>query len=163
MELEPLRPEHLARVLDLNRDVAHLTSPLDREGLEQLVSDSDLALVAGAGDAVLLAYTDVTTRPNPNVEWLREHLISFLYIDRVIVGPTLRGQGLGRKLYHAAEAWARDHALTDLAAEVYTSPPNPTSHSFHTALGFRALGDASRSGKRIRHYAKPLAPSRRSP
>ena len=68
MELEPLRPEHLPRVLQLNSEVAHLTSPLDREALEQLVADSDLALVAGDGDAVLLAYTDATARPNPNVD-----------------------------------------------------------------------------------------------
>ena len=158
MELGPFRPEHLARVLELNSEVAHLTSPLDREALEQLVSDSDLALVAGDGDAVPLAYTDGTVRPNPNVSWLREHLASFLYIDRVIVGSALWGQGTGRALYNAAEDWARGHALTHLAAEVYLDPPNPTSHSFHTALGFHALGDASRSGKRIRYYAKPLAP-----
>ena len=159
MELEPLRPEHLPRVLQLNSEVAHLTSPLDREALEQLVADSDLALVAGDGDAVLLAYTDATARPNPNVEWLREHITSFLYIDRVIVSPTIQGQGIGRKLYRAGEDWARDHGCRHLAAEVYLDPPNPTSHSFHTALGFRALGDASRGGKRIRHYAKPLAPT----
>ena len=158
MELGPFRPEHLARVLELNSEVAHLTFPLDREALEQLVSDSDLALVAGAGDAVLLAYKDATMRHNPNVTWLRERISSFLYIDRVIVAPALRGQGVGRRLYTAAEDWACDHALTHLAAEVYLYPPNPTSHSFHTALGFRALGDASRSGKRIRYYAKPLAP-----
>ena len=163
MELGPFRPKHLARVLDLNSEVAHLTSPLDREALEQLASDSDLALVAGDGDAVLLAYTDATTRPNLNVEWLRGHITGFLYIDRVIVGPALQGQGIGRKLYHAAEAWARDHGCNHLAAEVYTSPPNPTSHSFHTALGFHALGDAARGGKRIRYYAKPLAPLWRSP
>ena len=158
MELAPLRPEHLARVLDLNAEVARLTSPLDREGLEQLASDSDLALVAGAGDAVLLAYTDATARPNPNVGWLREHIASFLYIDRVVVGPTLRGQGTGRRLYAAAEDWARDRALAHLAAEVYLDPPNPASHGFHTALGFHPIGDTSRSGKRIRYYAKPLAP-----
>ena len=158
MELTPLQPGHLPRILELNREVAHLTSPLDREALEELVSDSDLALVAGAGDAVLLAYTDATTRPNPNVTWLRDHISSFLYIDRVIVAPALRGQGVGRRLYTAAEDWARDHALTHLAAEVYLDPPNPASHRFHTALGFHALGDASRGGKRIRYYAKPLAP-----
>ena len=158
MELTPLQPGHLPRILELNREVAHLTSPLDREALEELVFDSNLALVAGEGDAVLLAYTDGTVRPNPNVTWLREHLASFLYIDRVIVGPTLREQGTGRKLYNAAEDWARDHGLTHLAAEVYLDPPNPASHRFHTALGFHALGDATRGGKHIRHYAKPLAP-----
>ena len=158
MELGPFRPEHLARVLELNSEVAHLTSPLDREALEELVSDSDLALVAGDGEAVLLAYTDGTMRHNPNVTWLREHISSFLYIDRVIVAPALRGQGVGRRLYNAVEDWARGHGHTYLAAEVYLDPPNPTSHSFHTALGFHAIGDASRSGKRIRYYAKPLAP-----
>ena len=167
MELEPLHPGHLCRVLELNAEVAHLTSPLDRRALEQLVGDSDLALVAGHGGnsvgAVLLAYTDATVRPNPNVDWFREHLASFLYIDRVIVGPALRGRGVGRKLYRAAETWARDHALSHLAAEVYIDPPNPASHRFHTALGFHALGDAARGGKRIRHYAKPLAPPAHPP
>ena len=105
-----------------------------------------------------LAHTDATARPNTNVEWLRGHINSLLYIDRVIVSPTLPGQGVGRGLYTAAEIRARGHGLTHLAAEVYLDPPNPTSHRFHIALGFHALGDASRGGKRIRYYAKPLAP-----
>ena len=77
----------------------------------------------------------------------------FLYVDQVAVAAPLRGTGVGRALYDAAEASARAGAW--LCCEVNERPPNPGSQSFHAAMGFEKLRSMeTRDGRTVALLAR---------
>ena len=56
------------------------------------------------------------------------------YVESWYVDPDVRGQGVGRSLMRAAEAWARGHGYSELASDALLE--NEASHRAHRALGF---------------------------
>ena len=148
--------------LTLNAAHETETGPLDAPALAALL---DMCLVAPAiadGErsvaAFLLCLSEGVAYASPNYAWVAARLRAFAYIDRVIVAPAARGQGLGRRLYDAAAGAARDAGLAWLACEVNLVPPNPVSDAFHAALGFQPVGTAHLAdrGKTMRYLALPL-------
>ena len=60
-------------------------------------------------------------------------------IDRVVVADRIRGQGVGRAIYHDLQTligaqWPR------IVLEVNLRPANPASSAFHEHVGFRHVG-----------------------
>lgn len=88
--------------------------------------------------------------------WLEGRSENLIYVDRIAIAETARGQNIGEKLYEAAfEAFAE----TDLiGCEVNTAPDNPGSHRFHQRLGFTEVGirqyDEGRKG--VAYYTRAL-------
>jgi len=74
-----------------------------------------------------------------NYKWLTARFDRFLYLDRVVVAAPARRRGVGRALYDALFAFARD-AWPRITLEVNLRPPNPDSVRFHERLGFRTIG-----------------------
>ena len=95
---------------------------------------------------------------NPNFNWFKESRESFVYIDRVIVAASARGQGIARILYNDLFVAARQVGQDRVVCEVNIEPPNPVSETFHLALGFRAVGEASIHGgtKTVRYFEKTI-------
>jgi predicted GNAT superfamily acetyltransferase len=149
-------PRHWDRVLELNRAVQEMTSPLDRDGLSALLAGAALApAVAGDGgavDAFLIAFRPGAAYASPNYRWFCDRLPDFLYIDRVVVAGDARGKGLARALYdHVANA----AGPRPLVCEVNSHPPNPGSDAFHAALGFAETGRGSPApGKTVRYLLR---------
>ncbi len=56
------------------------------------------------------------------------------YLEGWYIEPDLRGQGLGAALLQAAEAWARDQGLTEMASDTWLD--NDDGHRAHLALGY---------------------------
>jgi aminoglycoside 6'-N-acetyltransferase I len=56
------------------------------------------------------------------------------HIEGWYVEPTVRGQGVGAALMHAAEAWARERGFTEIASD--TEVENVASQRAHAALGY---------------------------
>jgi len=56
------------------------------------------------------------------------------YLEGWYVLPEARGQGIGRALVEAAEAWARAQGCTEFASD--TEADNEASAAAHQALGF---------------------------
>ncbi len=106
----------------------------------------------------LLALSHATLRQGPNHGWFQDRLPAFAYVDRVVVDPACRGQGVARALYADLMARARSAGLPVLACEVNLDPPNPASMAFHERLGFAEAGTATdpRNGKRVRYLTLPL-------
>ena len=60
------------------------------------------------------------------------------YIEGWYVEPELRRQGLGGQLVQAAEHWARELGLAEMASDCEID--NAVSFRAHTALGYQEVG-----------------------
>lgn len=148
---------HHAVILRNNARFVHWLSPLDKNELSELLGRADYARHCQAGDAVVIAYSGQGDYRHKNVDWLSDRLPNYLYVDRVIIGESSQGQGLGRILYEDLSDFAARHGFDSVACEVNTIPDNPGSHAFHRALGFSALGEQDYpDGKAVRYYVRPL-------
>ncbi|WP_420392404.1 GNAT family N-acetyltransferase [Acuticoccus sp.] len=150
-------------VLALNTAAVPAVNALDEAALLTLaamgrlrVARTDRVPVAGA----LLTLLPGRPYDSLNYRWFEARFERFLYVDRVVVSPRARGQGIGRALYEDALRRAEEDALCRICAEVNVDPPNPTSMAFHAALGFRVLTERHNEahGKRVAMLERPLSP-----
>jgi len=151
----------LDRLLALNNAHARETSPLSAAALEALIGQCFAALGAGpeGADGFLLALDHEADYDSPHFLWARARLARFIYVDRVIVAPERRGQGVARALYARLEDAARAASHAQIVCEVNRVPPNPVSDAVHAALGFAEIGRARLDGgaKAVRYLAKALS------
>ena len=96
--------------------------------------------------------------PSDNYGWFEEQFAHQLYVDRIAVGRSARGLGVGRVLYEEALRMAADLGEERVTAEVNEDPPNPESMAFHFKLGFRHLlsRTSPRLGKVVAMLERPL-------
>ncbi len=96
--------------------------------------------------------------PSDNYGWFEEQFPHQLYVDRIAVGRSARGLGVGRVLYDEALRMAADLGEERVTAEVNEDPPNPESMAFHFKLGFRHLlsRTSPRLGKVVAMLERPL-------
>lgn len=131
-------------VLFLNNINAKETSTLDEAGLKGLL---DMAFYARGiergATAFLIALEHSAAYVNPNFMWFQASRRSFVYIDRIVVSISARGQGIARLLYEDLFAAAKLCGHDRVVCEVNIEPPNPISEAFHLAMGFEAVGQAT--------------------
>lgn len=136
-------PDDFAAILALNDGAVHFTSALDAARLAHLHAQAAYhRVIAAAGRvaAFLLALREGADYDSPNYLWFRRGYSRFLYIDRIVVADSARGQGLGIQLYDDILAFARRTRAPRLACEYDLDPPNPASQRFHARFGFREVG-----------------------
>lgn len=99
------------------------------------VAEQNTALM---GFAVTLA----PSRPyeSLNYQWFCERYPRFVYLDRIVVAPAARRQGVGRALYECVFEVAGQLELERVGCEVNAVPANSESERFHDQLGFREVG-----------------------
>lgn len=130
-------------IVRLNQAVVAVTSPMDTDRYQELLTISDLASVIEIdGEVAAFVLTVRSGQPyaNGNYRWFSHRLKNFLYIDRVVVDQAKRGVGLGQRLYAHLFAFAMEQRIPLLAAEFDIEPPNSASLAFHKRLGFVELG-----------------------
>jgi predicted GNAT superfamily acetyltransferase len=131
-------------VLLLNNANARETSALDGPGLKTLLDMAFYARGIGCGaTAFLIALEHSAAYVNPNFTWFKASRESFVYIDRIIVSISARGQGIARLLYEDLLAAAKRAGHDRVVCEINSEPPNPVSEAFHVAMGFEAVGQAT--------------------
>jgi len=148
--LRPIVAADLPTLLALNTDAAPAVNVIPADELAALVADSALALAVDDGDGdgepagMLLALPPGLDYPSENYRWFSERATAagtdFLYVDRVVVAPRLRGSGVGGRLYAELFAVAVDRGRAEVLCEVNVDPPNPGSMRFHLRLGFAEVG-----------------------
>jgi predicted GNAT superfamily acetyltransferase len=145
-------------LLALNNAFAQELSYLSPEKAAHLVRQAAMACHVGEADALLLAFDQNAAYENPNFEWFRDRYERFIYIDRVVVAPAMRGRGLARELYKALFARAASLQHSQVVCEVNLDPPNPASDAFHVSLGFEQVGLAvlPRAGKTVRYFSRKI-------
>jgi predicted GNAT superfamily acetyltransferase len=146
--------------LQLNNSHAQETSELDLARLTTLLSMACYARGIDQGKTAFLIALDYTAPyENPNFAWFKRAYPSFVYIDRVIVAESARGQGIARLLYEDLFTAARSTGVHRIVCEVNLEPPNPASDAFHLAMGFEKVGQAVlyNGTKTVNYFAKNLA------
>jgi len=107
----------------------------------------------------LLAFSQEASYGSPNFLWFRDRYPRFVYVDRIVVAPSSRREGIGCRLYADLEHAARAHAPV-LTCEVNLEPPNPGSFAFHDRFGFCEVGRQHTDGgaKLVCLMSKDLSP-----
>jgi uncharacterized protein len=162
MAIRDARHEDFETILALNAESVHFLSPLTRERLDALHRSAAYHKVVEDGGEVaafLLAFREGAPYDSPNYLWFAERYPAFLYVDRIVVAPSHRGDGLGALLYDDIAAFAAKIDVPWLACEFDIEPPNPGSMRFHERMGFREVGTQWLGGgkKRVSLQAKAIA------
>jgi predicted GNAT superfamily acetyltransferase len=148
-------------MLALNNAHATELSWLDSDALVRLLREAFHARAVGTVDAFLLAFDETADYDSPNYRWFRARHDRFIYVDRVVVAPQVRGRGLARLLYHDLFETAARAGHARILCEVNVAPPNPASDAFHARLGFVEVGRGKipDTAKTVRYLLKPLVPA----
>jgi predicted GNAT superfamily acetyltransferase len=171
-QIEPLEADEArsgapigAALLALNNAHALELSWLEADRFEQLVGQAFVARRIGFASGLLIALDHTACYDSPNYVWFRARYDRFVYVDRVVIAPELRGCGYATRLYRELFARARAAGHERVVCEVTSAPPNPVSDAFHARLGFRCVGAASidDGAKDVRYFAcDPGAPRGRA-
>lgn len=105
--------------------------------------------------ALLVAFEPGTAYASTNYRWFDVRFDDFVYVDRVVVSPELKGRGIGRHMYEQL-ALAYRGVARQLACEVNIEPPNESSMAFHLKMGFVPVGTKPDGPKTVALLAKPL-------
>ena len=84
-------------------------SHLDMDGLEALCASALEVIVAeqaGQVEAFLVLYGPGQEYASENYRWFCQRYADLVYIDRIVLAPSVQRQGLGRSLYNDAMAMA---------------------------------------------------------
>jgi len=151
-----------ARIIaDLNEAVVSVTSPMTAAEFLELKALSRYCLVVEAASGEVEGFIIVMTKGEPydngNYQWFSERYDDFAYIDRIVLGPSLRNLGVAHQLYDLIGDMAADDGCSLLAAEMDIDPPNPHSLHFHSRYGFEEVGvrDLER-GKTVSMQVAPI-------
>ena len=167
MDMQPSQLEQrlfqasdLEAALELNNANAPAVGEIDRATLEFLIEHSLYSFAIG--DETLHAFC-ITFAPGApytsvNYQWFSKKYPDFVYLDRIVVGESMRNKSLGAKLYGAIEQrMIKDCCAPLLTCEVNLNPPNEGSIRFHNRIGFREVGQQdSKPGLTVSMLAKTV-------
>ncbi|GAC1634788.1 MAG: GNAT family N-acetyltransferase [Candidatus Acidiferrum sp.] len=155
-----IRPLRAATTPLLALNNAHATelSPLTLSDFDRLIHSSFSAAACDEGAAFLIAFDQSADYHSPNFLWFRERYDRFVYVDRVVTSPLVRGMGYAKALYADLFQRAKNGGHSRIVCEVNFLPPNPASDAFHAALGFDEVGRASINDgeKTVRYLLRSL-------
>ncbi|MFK4082986.1 GNAT family N-acetyltransferase [Kribbella sp. NPDC020789] len=136
MKLRPLVPADYASVLTLNAAATGQVDPLGLDRLDWLRLIAAHAVVVEDDDtliAFLLTFTPGSAYDGLEYGWFTStYGDRFLFVDRIVVDPAHRRQGVASTVYRAIERSAHPFA------RVVTRVPSTDSAAlaFHTARGY---------------------------
>ena len=147
-----------ASLRDLNNANARETSFLTEADWAALIAEAFAAICVADAGALLITFDQNAAYHSPNYRWFQSRRDRFVYVDRIIVAESRRGEGLAGLLYNELFDRARTAGHDHVDCEVNLEPPNPGSDAFHTKMGFAEVGRAELEpgGKWVRYYEKLL-------
>lgn len=152
--VRPLEDADLEAAVALNNAAVPAVPTVDRAAMSELVVLASFAVVAeevpGRPLGVLLGMDPGLGYDSENYRWFSSRGDDFLYVDRIVVGESARGRGVGQHLYAAAFDRAREQGRARVACEVNLRPENPGSLRFHARLGFERVGEQETKGGSVR-------------
>lgn len=160
MNLSYIEDQHLPELLRLNNLAVPAVNQLTQPELEALVNEAAFAQVVADEYAVagfILAFRQDARYDGFNFNWFKQRYPDFLYIDRIVVNASYRGQGVGKRIYEETQSWCQAQTIPVMTCEVNLEPDNPVSHQFHKDLGFTELEAVLHpEGKRVMMYQKAI-------
>ncbi len=163
LTIRPVEPAELDAVLALNQANVPEVGSVDLAKMAWFAENAlrfDVVVDErrpGEIGGMLILLDETSQYESPNYRWFVERYDRFLYVDRIAVDTTWRGQGVGRHLYEHAIAFGTGR-WPRLCAEVNVEPPNEVSLRFHATMGFERVGehDDPRYGVRVAFVARDL-------
>jgi predicted GNAT superfamily acetyltransferase len=137
-------------LLALNAAWVEYLSPMDAARLAQLATTACYLRVAGMRGNVggfAMAFRKGADYDGAVFRRFCAEAGDFIYIDRIVVDPLHRKQGVARQFYDDIVGFARAASIGRLTCEVNVEPPNEASLRFHRSYGFRETGRDAHNGK----------------
>jgi predicted GNAT superfamily acetyltransferase len=155
-----LRPIGVAdhdAVLAWNEANVEVLAPLDEPRLIELLEQGDGVIIENDGIDVgfVLTFAAGSAYDSPNYRWFAARHDAFLYLDRVVVDPSVRRSGVGSRVYDAIEERAATLGPV-MCLEVVLDPPNEPSLAFHRRRGYLAVGQQTWSNHLLTMLEKQL-------
>ncbi len=154
LRMRVMRGSDIPAVTALNNTAHPAVTILTEEKVTALFELCDIRLVATNRDrqvtAFLLSLGMGKNYDSENYRWFEARGVRHQYIDRIVVGSSATGTGIGRALYESVFERARQCGANEVTAEVNVRPANPGSMAFHERLGFRRLSEQETKGESIR-------------
>ena len=150
--IRDVREHELDLVLALNNAAGPGILPMDAGKLRFFWENADYFRVAekdGHLAGFLVALGQDAPHDSPNFLWFRERFPAFLYIDRIVIASTRRGDGVGRVFYGDVQSFA-EVRVPRLCAEVFLEGSNHPALLFHGSFGFREAGQHVMPGPGLR-------------
>ena len=122
------------------QEITHFLAALPRPMLPTLHA----AFVCERPTAGLCGFVEISIRPYAD----GCETTDVGYLEGWYVDPDMRGQGIGRTLVLAAEAWARSRGCREMASDAELA--NTASQAAHQRLGYVETG-------RVVQFCKPLS------
>jgi len=155
--------DDLENLLELNQSNLPHVGSISRSELEHLHSQAACFRVAEferqtAG--FLIAFEPAAEYGSLNFLWFKKHYNAFVYIDRIVVAPEARRQGIAARLYQDLEHYAVDRKIPIMACEYNLRPKNDVSRQFHRRYGFKEVGtqDTENGKKTVSLQIKKVDP-----
>ncbi len=151
------RASRQADLLALNNTHQKETSFLSDNAWRHLVSEAYIATCIGT-QGFLITFDASADYDSPNFIWFQKKYPQFVYVDRIVVAATARGQGIAQQLYQQLFNTVKRNGIERIVCEVNFDPPNPVSDAFHAQLGFSEVGRAELKdhSKTVRYLCKAL-------
>jgi GNAT superfamily N-acetyltransferase len=110
------------------------------QGFEEVLghrAEDELHLVAELGGSLVGCLFARLEPPEPDAasQFVREHGLTRLAVDTVIVHRKAWRRGVGRALVEAGEQWARDRGAIVVRLDTYAE--SPVSVPFYEGMGYR--------------------------
>ena len=162
MKIERATAADYPEILALNESGLPHVNRISADDLTEFAAQSCYFRIARVDEkpaGFLLAFSQRASYHSPNFLWFRDRYPRFVYIDRIVVAPSSRREGIGRRLYADLEQVARACARV-LTCEVNLDPPNLGSFAFHERSGFFEVGRQHTDGgaKLVCLMSKDLSP-----
>ncbi len=146
-------------IVALNLAFERFLSPMNHARLAQLhrqASYHRVMIDQGEVVAFLMAHKQGTGYDSDNYAWFSRKYPMFTYIDRVVVGHSVQGMGVGKHLYEDLFSWAKNQGSPCVVLEFDIEPPNLNSEQFHAKMGFVSVGihTSANTGKRVNMQLK---------
>ena len=143
IRIRDAQPDDFPRIVELNAAAVAHTSVMDGTRLAVLHALSwyhKVIAVDGRVAGFLLAMRESAPYRNDNFAFFAARYQTFLYIDRIVIGPDFAGLKLGTLLYRDLFEHARRNDVPVLACEYNIEPPKEPSRRFHEKFGFTEIG-----------------------
>lgn len=140
MLLRPATATDDPSILAWNEGDVHFLAPMDHARLAYLKERAaavEVIEVAGVAAGFVITFVEGVTYDSANYQWFSLREPRFHYVDRIVIDPAHRGQGLAAQVYATL---GERHPDRPLVAEVNFAPPNPASLAFHQQAGFVEVG-----------------------
>ena len=159
VRLRALTESDVPRVLALNEAEVAMLAPMDElrlRHLHDLAHQFAVVDVGGAFGGFVVTFAPGADYDSENYRWFSERYgAGFLYLDRVVVDPSMRRRGVAGRVYDMVEAVAAPYGV--LALEVNLVPRNEPSLAFHAAGGFVEVGRLGDDDHLVSLMTKTLA------